>query len=96
MKLEFLADKANDTDSVSIFINGEQVIRKAGLYATKPAAVSFSLNKGKKVMQVVMIDENAGDHSQAAAWVSVWYNGIKREINLKADKKQSALLYFEY
>lgn len=93
--LEFYDSGVLDRDSVTIFINGNPIFKNVEL-SDKPITLSLPVGKKAGAVQILMQAESVGSQPPATAFVAIHYNGIKREITLSADMKESAMLYFEY
>ncbi len=79
-----------DGDVVSINFNGEWILEKAEL-EKQPQSLKLKLNPNGKNYLVLHAD-NVGSRPPNTTAISYKYRGIKREIILKSDYKQSELI----
>lgn len=95
VKVELFDNGTIDNDTISLYHNGEQVIRK-GKLNYQPLTYTFSCNDGPSAHELVLVAENLGEIPPNTAIMVVTIGKKRQEIFLTSDEKKNAKIIIDY
>ena len=84
-----------DNDTISLYHNGEQVIKK-GKLNYQPLTYTFRCNDGPLAHELILVAENLGEIPPNTAIMVVTIGKKRQEIFLTSDEKKNAKIIIDY
>ncbi|MFZ9171001.1 MAG: hypothetical protein ACO210_03470 [Sediminibacterium sp.] len=95
VKIELIDNGTIDNDTISLFHNGEQVIKK-GRLNYQPLTYSFNCGTDVSLHELILVAENLGEIPPNTAVMVVTIGKKRQEIFLTSDEKKNAKIIIEY
>jgi hypothetical protein len=95
VKVELFDNGTIDNDTISLYHNGEQVIKK-GKLNYQPLNYSFNCSNGPISHELILVAENLGEIPPNTASMVVTIGKKRQEIFLTSDEKKNAKIIIEY
>jgi hypothetical protein len=95
IKIELIDNGTIDNDTISLFHNGEQVIKK-GRLNYQPLTYSFNCGTDGSLHELILVAENLGEIPPNTAVMVVTIGKKRQEIFLTSDEKKNAKIIIEY
>ncbi len=95
VKVELIDNGTIDNDTISLYHNGEQVIKK-GKLNYQPLTYTFNCSSGPVSHELILVAENLGEIPPNTAVMVVTIGKKRQEIFLTSDEKKNAKIIIEY
>ena len=95
VKVELIDNGTIDNDTISLYHNGEQVIKK-GKLNYQPLTYTFNCSSGPLSHELILVAENLGEIPPNTAVMVVTIGKKRQEIFLTSDEKKNAKIIIEY
>jgi len=95
VKVELIDNGTIDNDTISLYHNGEQVIKK-GKLNYQPLTYTFNCSIGPVLHELILVAENLGEIPPNTAVMVVTIGKKRQEIFLTSDEKKNAKIIIEY
>jgi hypothetical protein len=95
VKIELIDNGTIDNDTISLYHNGEQVIKK-GKLNYQPLTYAFNCGTEGTIHELILVAENLGEIPPNTAVMVVTIGKKRQEIFLTSDEKKNAKIIIEY